>query len=50
MPELVKPCPFCGSEQIQVCVDYNNLHKSFAKCRTCRAQAPITSWGKRVKE
>lgn len=42
-------CPFCHSRQVMVCEDANNPSKSFAKCRTCRAQAPLDAW-KRLSE
>lgn len=44
MSEELKPCPFCGSRQVQVCTDWNNPSKAFARCRRCRAQAPLSVW------
>jgi len=41
------PCRFCHTEQVQVCADSNNPSKSFAKCRHCSAQAPLSVWNTR---
>lgn len=42
----MKPCPFCGGNDI---VKYNSYHS----CRTCRADGPIVShdydWNKRAE-
>ena len=46
IPDLL-PCPCCGSEQVQYCSDNNNPMKDIAKCRRCKAQAPVKSWNKR---
>lgn len=40
-------CPLCKSADVQVCSDFNNPQKSFAKCRECQCQAPLISWEKR---
>jgi hypothetical protein len=38
------PCPLCESEQVMLCEDANNPHKSFARCRSCRCEAPLSAW------
>lgn len=43
----LKPCFCCGSEQVQYCTDSNNPGKDIARCRDCKAQAPVKVWDKR---
>ncbi len=49
MSELL-PCPFCETDQLQLCSDSNNPDKSFVKCRRCKAQAPLKAWNIRHAE
>lgn len=48
-PEMSKlyPCPLCGSSQIQLCGDRNNLAKAFARCRECKCTGPLRYWQNR---
>jgi len=46
--EKLKPCPFCGGEQLQLCADSNNPDKNFVRCRHCKAQAPLKAWNTRA--
>lgn len=46
MPEVLKPCPFCGNDNIDITVlvayaGENTAHKS---CRKCGGKAPIDVW------
>lgn len=41
---ITQPCRFCGSEQVEACVDSNNPSKSRARCRHCKATAPLALW------
>jgi hypothetical protein len=43
----IQSCPLCGSNQVQICLDYNNPVKDTAKCRECKCQAPLTAWNER---
>ena len=40
----INPCPFCGTDQLQVCKDYNNPEKTYVKCRHCNATAKESVW------
>lgn len=41
MSEFLKPCPFCGSEQIFVYLKSINYNKWCAVCDTCLARGGI---------
>lgn len=43
----IRPCPLCGSEQIQVWGDRNNIAKAMAKCRDCQCQGKLDMWQNR---
>lgn len=43
-------CPLCGSKQIQVCGDYNNLSQATARCRECKCTGPLTRWQNRINK
>lgn len=39
-----KPCPLCGSEQVQYCSDGNNPAKDYCRCRACKTTGPLMLW------
>lgn len=57
MGDLLKPCPFCGSEEIFVYLKSTNYDKWCAVCEICRARGGIgetkeeaaTLWNTRMK-
>ena len=44
LPLHLKPCPLCGSDQVQMCRDGNNTAKDKCRCRKCGCTAPLTVW------
>jgi transcription elongation factor Elf1 len=44
----LKPCPFCGSNQVQLCIDSNNAMKDRAKCRECGITGLVSAWNRRT--
>lgn len=43
-------CPLCFSNQVQVCIDYNNRAKDWCRCRECKCQAPAAIWNKNQEQ
>lgn len=41
MSEFLKPCPFCGSEQIYIYYKNVNYNKWVTVCGTCLARAVL---------
>lgn len=41
MSEFLKPCPFCGSEQIYIYLKNVNYNKWVTVCGTCLAKGGI---------
>ena len=41
MSEFLKPCPFCGSEQIYIYLKNVNYNKWYAVCSTCLAKGGL---------
>lgn len=42
-----RPCPCCGSNQVQLCIDANNVMKDRAKCRECGVTGLLPAWNRR---
>lgn len=46
----IASCPLCGTEQVQLCRDYNNPSKDFCRCRHCKCTGPLTLWNEAGKK
>ncbi|WP_370688894.1 Lar family restriction alleviation protein [Xenorhabdus anantnagensis] len=50
MTDKLKPCPFCGSNNVNVdCLDYKSDYDSWVDCLHCDARGP-SSYGNENKD
>lgn len=44
--KVLQNCPLCDSNQVRLCLDYNNQLKDKAQCNECQCEAPLVAWNR----
>ena len=57
MPEKLKPCPFCGGEDIIMCREETFIRGYYCRCKSCgcrtmhfsKEEYVLTTWNRRAE-